>query len=159
MNGKARHGSRPGTVREKGFTLIELLIVVAIVGLIASIAVVNLLNAVDKAKQKRTMADIRTIGVAVEAYSTDNARYPQGVTTWSGLKVIINPHFMREPPDVDGWQNGWEVDAANGVDYTLISEGKDGAAGPRTGGMTGYFDCDILFVNGRFYQWPSGTQT
>jgi len=159
VNGKARHGSRPRTVREQGFTLIELLIVVAIIGLIASIAVVNLLNAVDKAKQKRTMADIRTIGVAVEAYSTDNARYPQGVATWPGLKVIINPHFMREPPDVDGWQNGWEVDAVTGVDYTLVSEGKDGAIGPRTGGQTGYFDCDILFVNGRFYQWPTGTQT
>ena len=159
MNRKTRHGSRTRTVRERGFTLIELLIVVAIIGIIAALAVVNLLNAVDKSKQKRTMADIRTIGVAVEAYSTDNARYPQGITTWPGLKVIINPHFMREPPDVDGWQHGWEVDAATGVEYTLTSNGKDGAAGPRVGGQTSQFDCDILFVNGRFFQWPSGTQS
>jgi len=144
---------------QRGFTLVELLIVVAIVGLLSSIAVVNLLNAVDKAKQKRTMMDMRTIGAAVEAYGTDNARYPQGVATWPALKSEINPHFMKDPPDVDGWQNPWEVGTAAGYDYTLVSTGKDGATGPRAGGTTGAFDCDIVFSNGLFYQWPEGTQS
>ena len=71
---------------QKGFTLIELLIVVAIIGIIAAIAVPNLLNAVDKAKQKRSMADMRTIGEAVESYGTDNARYPVGIATWVAMK-------------------------------------------------------------------------
>jgi len=143
---------------QRGFTLVELLIVVAIVGLLASIAVVNLLNAVDKAKQKRTMMDMHTIGAAVEAYGTDNARYPTGIATWSALKSQINPHFMKEPPGEDGWQHPWEVGTTTGDDYTLVSIGKDGAVGPRSGGTTNEFDCDILFVNGHFYQWPEGTQ-
>ena len=144
---------------QRGFTLIELLIVVAIIGLLASIAVVNLLNAVDKAKQKRSMMDMHTIGAAVEAYGTDHARYPQGIANWSALRNQINPHFMKEPPGEDGWQNAWEVGTTTGDDYTLVSTGKDGAVGPRPGGTTHVFDCDIVFVNGRFYQWPEGTQS
>ena len=144
---------------EHGFTLVELLIVVAIVGLIAAIAIPNLLNAVDKSKQKRSMADMRTIGSAVEAYATDNAMYPLGVTDWPAMKSHLNPHFMKEPPDTDGWMNGWEVGSVSGTDYTVTSTGKDGAASTRSGGPTQTFDCDILFTNGQFFQWPQGTQS
>ena len=145
--------------REAGFTLIELLIVVAIIGIISSIAVVNLLNALDKAKQKRSMADVRTICAAVEAYATDNAMYPLGVTDWPSLRTLINPHFMRQPPDADGWSNTWDVSSVDGVDYSVSSLGKDGIAGPRTGGPTQNFNCDIVFSDGLFFQWPQGTQS
>src|SRR5258706_1489699 len=66
--------------KEKGFTLIELLIVVAIIGIIAAIAIPNLLNAIDRGKQKRTMADMRSVGTAVESYAVDNNVYPTANT-------------------------------------------------------------------------------
>src|SRR5450759_1086710 len=75
--------------RDRGFTLIELLIVVTIIGIIVSISIFNLLNAIERARQRRTMGDMRTLALAVEAYSTDKNRYPPaaGYTLPSGLTI------------------------------------------------------------------------
>jgi type II secretion system protein G len=61
---------------KKAFTLIELLIVVAIIAILAAIAVPNFLEAQTRSKVSRTKADMRSVSVALEAYATDNNRYP-----------------------------------------------------------------------------------
>ena len=99
---------------QKGFTLIELLIVVAIIGIIAAIAIPNLLNAIDRGKQKRTMADLRSIGTAVEAYSIDNNVYPV-VATMALLEAEIGPLYIRTAPTKDGWSRTFTVAAVTGV--------------------------------------------
>ena len=146
----------------KGFTLIELLIVVAIIGIIAAIAIPNLLNAIDRGKQKRTMADLRSMGTAIEEYSIDNNFYPSAASL-SALSDQVTPSYIRALPTGDGWGNAFEVDSASGL-YTLASCGK-GATGACTSvctvtacGKTGTFADDIIFSNGSFVQWPEGKQ-
>ena len=145
---------------QKGFTLIELLIVVAIIGIIAAIAIPNLLNAIDRGKQKRTMADIRSVGTAVESYAVDNNFYPK-VNSYANLTPLIQPTYIKTAPSADGWNKAWVFngDTTNGVDYTVQSNAKDGIAGTNNGGQTGDFNCDIVFTGGQFFQWPQGTQT
>ena len=143
--------------KQKGFTLIELLIVVAIIGIIAAIAIPNLLNAIDRGKQKRTMADMRSIGTAIESYAVDNNRYPVAATIGI-LNPLVSPIYIKTVPTTDGWQNNWVVDSAAAT-YTITSLTKDGLASATPGGQTGNFNCDILFTNGQFFQWPQGTQT
>ncbi len=65
---------------EKGFTLIELLIVVAIIGILASIAIINLIPAQLRAKYARTAGDTKTIVTQALVYMNDNNCAPAGVT-------------------------------------------------------------------------------
>ena len=142
----------------KGFTLIELLIVVAIIGIIAAIAIPNLLNAIDRGKQKRTMADMRSIGTAVESYAVDVNVYPTAATAAVLTPLLVNGAYIKTMPATDGWQNAFIVDSVS-TGYTLQSPGKLGVNdGCVAGTLTTLFANDICFQNGQFIQYPNGGQ-
>ena len=140
----------------KGFTLIELLIVVAIIGIIAAIAIPNLLNAIDRGKQKRTMADMRSIGTAVESYAVDNNVYPVASDA-ATLVGFVQPIYIKTMPTADGWNGTYQV-AAIATQYTIHSFGKDGSGTTCTAGTTTLFNDEICFVNGQFLRYPAGSQ-
>ena len=89
--------------KSTGFTLIELLIVVAIIGLVAALAIPNLLNAIQRSKQKRTMSDLRAIATALESYAVDNNSYPDIDGLTDVLIVPLQPNYMRNVPTTDAW--------------------------------------------------------
>lgn len=61
---------------KKAFTLIELLIVVAIIGILSTIALVNYQHAQARGKVARVHSDMRTISGALEAFRLDRGKYP-----------------------------------------------------------------------------------
>ncbi len=149
---------------QPGFTLIELLITVAIIGIIAVVAIPSLLDAIDRGKQKRTMSDIRSVGMAVETYSVDFNSYPRNVTTLTPVRTSVEtylvPMILSTLPDLDGWsQDILYQSSATGSAYTVRSYGKDSQYSSASSGRTADFDCDIVYLNGGFVAWPEGIQT
>jgi prepilin-type N-terminal cleavage/methylation domain-containing protein len=61
--------------KSKGFTLIELLVVIAIIGILATIVLVSLNSARQKARDVRRIGDLRQVALALEMYYDDNKSY------------------------------------------------------------------------------------
>ncbi len=120
-------------MNRKGFTLIELLIVVAIIGIIAAIAIPNLLVALQKGKQKSTMGDMKSIGNAVESYLTDWSIVPQ---TGAGAVSLLatswfTPFYIKILPVTDAWGTAFQYTPLPALDeYEVTSWGRNKAALP-----------------------------
>jgi general secretion pathway protein G len=142
---------------ESGFSLVEVLIVVAIIGVLMSIAITSLADAFDRTKQRATMSDMRTISKALEIYKADTGHYPANGQTMGQLVLILIPYQTSVLPSEDAWKHGYTYATDNVDSYSIASYGKDGVDGLDVSYSTRFeFDRDIILSNGLFVASPEG---
>ena len=137
-----------------GFTLIELLVAVVIIGLLAAISIIAFAAALDRAKQRATMADMRTLARALEAYDVDHGQFPDDTGGIPALEPLLIPYQVNVVPTHDSWGWPYEYSAAPNS-YTLESFGKDGIDGADlTVATRDDFNLDLVLADGRFVASP-----
>jgi len=117
----ARHAAP--TARRRGFTLLEILLVLAILGVLATVAAVNLIGQGNSARIKAAGQQLTTLKQQLTAYSLDKGGFP---TTQEGLQVLV-PNYMEQIPG-DPWQTPFAYVAPTGDPnrpFDLKSAGPD----------------------------------
>lgn len=114
--------------KNKGFTLVELLIVVGIIGILATLLMVNFVGVRQRARDAQRKSDIRQIQSALELYRSDNGSYPAAVGTSIGtcggsLTGASNTYMQKIPCDpsgTSGYNSGnYYYVSSGGTTYTL----------------------------------------
>lgn len=164
--------------RQKGFTLIELLIVVAIIGIIAALLIPNFLDALQKAKQKRTVADERSMVTAFVSLVTDLSSaaaagqagtYSVGGMTGSNpdeLSTLLVTRYIPTIPVLDGWKNTYDYWMADSLTapqlFAVRSRGLKGEAESDSYSITAFtptdYERDIVWSDQFAVQYPSNVK-
>ena len=171
----AAEAKRTNTALVVVLVIAGFLVFIAFIGIVAAIAVPNIITAKQRSEQKRTMADIRSVGTALEAYASDNNQeYPKGAAPVD-LRAVLEPKYIRSVPAVDSWGHSFQYiclkDATSPqsdkcAGYVIGSAGRDGrfehdsleTLAGQTPAPTTDFDCDIVYSAGQFVEYPQGVQ-
>lgn len=125
---------------QAGMTLIEIMVVVAIIGSIAALVTVNVLDYLDESKVETTKIQINNVESALEQFKRRHGFYP---STEQGLAALVDKPTVGKVPDnypADGYlkavpKDGWGNDfiyyspGVAGHKIEIISYGADGEEG------------------------------
>lgn len=118
-------------VKNTGFTLIELLIVMAIIGLLASIAYPSYYHSLDTAKRVVLRQNLATMRDAMDHFYADHGMYP------SALADLVTAGYLTHVPTdpITNSPHTWQVGGRTPEETTVVYTVHSGAAGQSPEGI------------------------
>lgn len=83
---------RRKSARSRGFTMIELIVVMAVIGLLLSIAVPRYMDSLDRGKEQVLLHNIAQVRAAIDKYYGDRGTYPDR------LEDLVTYRYLRAVP-------------------------------------------------------------
>jgi len=104
---------------KKGYTLLELMIVVAIVGILVSLAIPNFQHSAMKARETALKHNLFTMRTVLDQYYADRGEYPLS------LEILVESQYLRAIPIDPMTKSTTTWDEI----YEIQEEGDDSPAG------------------------------
>ena len=113
---------------KRGFALVELLVVVAIIGILASTAVILYANVTHRARVAKAQADIRSLSSAVTAYSAHTSSVPPTLDALTAVAtnaqgLTAGPFVGVVPAPPQGWGAAYAYATAVPGTFTISAAG------------------------------------
>jgi len=108
----------------RGFTLLEILIVITILGILASLVAVRVMDRPAEARGMKAQLDIQTLENALKLFKIDNGFYP---SSDQGLRALVEKPSVGRVPN--GWREGGYLEKGTmpldpwGQNYLYLSPG------------------------------------
>ena len=115
-NGKMKKSGKSGVIisHAKGFTLVEILVVLAIIGILVTIAQPDLRYAVIKAREAVLKDDLFQMRDAIDQFYADNGKYPAELTELTNQPDRSRSYLRQIPRDPFTGNADWITVALEG---------------------------------------------
>ena len=117
--------------RAAGFTLIEIMVVVAIIGLLATLVAPNVMKYLRRSKITVTEAKIKNLKQPISQYQMVHSKLPESLDElMSEDEMNLNEAYIESREEIlDAWGNEITFERISNSKYDLISLGADGVEG------------------------------
>ena len=112
--------------RQAGFTLVELLVVIAVLGVLTTIAMTIYNNVQARSRVAKAEADTRTLSDTIGTFSAHMGQMPSALTDLTSPQTNVNgqvagPFMASTPTPPSGWTYTYSAGGANG--YQIVATG------------------------------------